>query len=300
MQIAKEMAGGLTAGVVGTTIGYPLDLVKTRMQTNPTTFKNKNFLSSVLNISKSEGFASLYKGVAAPLLSLSILNTVNFASYMSFRRLLLPGVDNDANLAGWDERIFFAGCMVAPVTAIISTPEHVVKTQMQLDNKDGGKGKGKGKGKYTSSMNCAKTLVKGPGGWKNLYAGFQVNAYREYAFLGTYFFCYEGLKKTLRDLGVGRELSVPVAGGCAGAIGWTVSLPLDCVKAQIMSQDLSVKEFERPRMIFTRVLADILKTRGVASLYSGLAPSVFRAFLVSGSRFSAYEFAMRMFDQGRE
>jgi solute carrier family 25 carnitine/acylcarnitine transporter 20/29 len=53
-------------------------------------------------------------------------------------------------------------------------------------------------------------------------------------------------------------------------------------------------------MIFTRVLADILKTRGVASLYSGLAPSVFRAFLVSGSRFSAYEFAMRMFDQGRE
>ncbi len=33
VSIKLEMLGGFSAGVVGTVIGYPLDLVKTRMQT---------------------------------------------------------------------------------------------------------------------------------------------------------------------------------------------------------------------------------------------------------------------------
>ena len=40
------------------------------------------------------------------------------------------------------------------------------------------------------------------------------------------------------------------------------------------------------------VARDLVKTRGVAGLYAGVGPSVLRAFLVSGSRFTAYEFAM--------
>ena len=33
LNIKLEMLGGFSAGVIGTAIGYPLDLVKTRMQT---------------------------------------------------------------------------------------------------------------------------------------------------------------------------------------------------------------------------------------------------------------------------
>lgn len=32
MRIKDEAIGGLSAGIIGTVIGYPLDLVKTRMQ----------------------------------------------------------------------------------------------------------------------------------------------------------------------------------------------------------------------------------------------------------------------------
>jgi solute carrier family 25 carnitine/acylcarnitine transporter 20/29 len=39
--------------------------------------------------------------------------------------------------------------------------------------------------------------------------------------------------------------------------------------------------------------------RGVRGLYSGLAPSLARAFVVSGSRFSAYEFALWALKQGK-
>jgi hypothetical protein len=35
-----------------------------------------------------------------------------------------------------------------------------------------------------------------------------------------------------------------------------------------------------------------LKERGVTGLYSGVTPSIIRAFVVSGVRFSAYEFVI--------
>jgi solute carrier family 25 carnitine/acylcarnitine transporter 20/29 len=43
------------------------------------------------------------------------------------------------------------------------------------------------------------------------------------------------------------------------------------------------------------VLKDLLKTKGWRGLYSGVSPSIMRAFVVSGSRFSAYEFAVKLF-----
>ena len=37
------------------------------------------------------------------------------------------------------------------------------------------------------------------------------------------------------------------------------------------------------------VLRDLLETKGWRGLYAGVSPSIMRAFLVSASRFSAYE-----------
>jgi hypothetical protein len=41
-----------------------------------------------------------------------------------------------------------------------------------------------------------------------------------------------------------------------------------------------------------QVFSDLLRRRGVHGLYSGVALSLARAFLVSASRFSAYEGAL--------
>jgi solute carrier family 25 carnitine/acylcarnitine transporter 20/29 len=43
------------------------------------------------------------------------------------------------------------------------------------------------------------------------------------------------------------------------------------------------------------VLKDLLRTKGWKGLYSGVTPSIMRAFIVSGSRFSAYEVAVKLF-----
>jgi hypothetical protein len=47
----NEAIGGLTAGIAGTVLGYPLDLVKTRMQTaTVSSGRNCNVLAITLGI----------------------------------------------------------------------------------------------------------------------------------------------------------------------------------------------------------------------------------------------------------
>ena len=76
--LGEEAIGGFAAGVFGTLLGFPLDLVKTRMQTQVASSTMKlSPLSLLRHILQTEGLTSLYKGVGPPLLSLSIVNTLS-------------------------------------------------------------------------------------------------------------------------------------------------------------------------------------------------------------------------------
>jgi solute carrier family 25 carnitine/acylcarnitine transporter 20/29 len=77
VNIKLEMLGGASAGVVGTVIGYPLDLVKTRMQTSLIANQG-SFIRVGYSIARKEGITALYKGMIPPLISLSILNVSSF------------------------------------------------------------------------------------------------------------------------------------------------------------------------------------------------------------------------------
>lgn len=118
LHLGEEALGGLSAGIVGTVIGFPLDLVKTRMQTGSTT--QSNIFSVGRSIVRNEGIPALYKGIAPPLISLSILNTITFAQYSFFREFY------NAN-PGWDYRNFFAGSTCSAVGSLVSTVENLVK-----------------------------------------------------------------------------------------------------------------------------------------------------------------------------
>lgn len=279
-----EAMGGLAAGIIGTVIGYPLDLVKTRMQTSKTT--NEGMIRLGTRIARQEGLASLYKGIIPPLISLSILNTVNFASYNFIRSHHLIQAKR-----GWDIRNGIAGMMGAPIGSTISTVEHMLKTTMQLDNIS--------EKRYRGSMDCLKSLVR-ERGWRVLYTGHAINTAREGIFLGTYFYTYEGVKFSLNntfgrytDGPISSQLAIPLAGGVSGAWAWFVSFPLDCIKAVIQGQVPSKLPVSGGNKMVTIGALDALKTlvrtKGWLGLYAGVTPSIVRAFLVSSTRFSAYE-----------
>lgn len=115
---------------------------------------------------------------------------------------------------------------------------------------------------------------------------------RDSAYLMTYFYVYEGLKALLTGDGlkneyftIRSEFAVPLSGGTSGALAWWVSFPFDCVRAGVQSQPLD----SNPRKQGRHVFKDLMETTGIRGLYRGVSPTIIRAFIVSSSRFSAYE-----------
>ena len=300
VNLGEEAIGGLSAGVLGTIIGFPLDLIKTRLQTGSSSGPPQSIISIGKGIVRSEGIGALYKGVGPPLISLSILNTTTFIQYAYFRELY------QAN-PGWDVRNFLAGISCAPFAGIVSTIENFTKTQMQLDNIK------QPRREFTGSWNCFTTLIR-QHGVRIIYTGHFVNTIREISFIGPYFFFYEGLRETFicKQQELKRQetfqqqqqqtypsfitnvkFAIPVAGGISGALSWFISFPLDCIRAGVQGQRMP------PTKKAFQICRELIVTRGIRGLYAGSSASIARAFLVSGSRFSAYEGALYVLRGGR-
>lgn len=255
-----EAVAGFNAGVVGTVLGFPLDSIKTRMQTTHSSM----FKASRL-IFKENGIMGFYRGIASPLLSLTILNTLNFSSYSYFKNWLVAGLDQKP-IQFLDWRIPAAAACVGPLSSMISTPFELVKTQMQLNNKLSSSTA------TTSSISTAMSLVKSKG-LSSLYVGHSINCMREIVFLSTYFTVYESLKLVLSnnslDLKIHPSVAVAVSGGMSGAIGWLVSFPLDCIKSNIQGQPLLTLDRHQLNNSAIKVGKELISKRGFLGLYSG-------------------------------
>jgi len=152
---------------------------------------------------------------------------------------------------------------------------------MQLDNVTDKRFKG--------SLHCVTTLLK-ERGISSIYTGYTVNTIREIAFCSVYFGLYENLKQIIGNSKDNSYsyIAIPLAGGLSGASAWFFSFPLDCIKANIQGKPLTKK------YPMIQVALNIWKTKGLAGFYSGIYPSILRAFLVSSSRFTAYEVTYKL------
>mgnify|MGYP006120209549 CR=1 FL=1 len=65
----REAAAGSAAGVIGTAVGYPFDVVKTRLQAQPERF-NAGMLRAFRTIAREEGAAAFFRGFVPPLCAL--------------------------------------------------------------------------------------------------------------------------------------------------------------------------------------------------------------------------------------
>jgi solute carrier family 25 carnitine/acylcarnitine transporter 20/29 len=140
-------------------------------------------------------------------------------------------------------------------------------------------------------LHCCIDLVRNHG-VPSLLTGFWVNTAREVVFCGVYFGCYELFKGLLQPMLSWQPLAIPLAGGGAGMLAWFASFPLDVVKSNVQGQRLDVPPEARLR--FWPVVRERYRLYGVRGFYAGVVPSVARAFVVSSSRFAAYELAVSL------
>lgn len=186
---------------------------------------------------------------------------------------------------------FIAGAGVGLASSFLSTPFEVVKVRLQ--HVDGAQ--------YRGSLDAAIRLVTQHRSLSVLYTGHVINTWRELIFCTFYFGGYENLKKGFTEIlerqfpgnKSAGQIAIILAGGLAGMLGWMSSYPLDVVKNLKQTQPLDGTWYSRGQNSW-RLAADRWAALGLSGFYRGIKPSLLRAFFVSGTRFSAYEFALRL------
>ena len=330
---SHEAAAGAWAGLVGTVLGYPLDVVKSRMQTaharvpiagaaNHATSASvrlgvpgrATFGATLGRLAREEGLRGAYKGLGPPVCMMMLMNSVNFTAFNRAKEALGVrgpvgfGVRHDQDAFGTafiDWRVVAAAAAVGPPCALIGTPFELVKLQMQMENVRHGAGKNGAKSETRGGAWRFARRLHARYGWRVFYLGLGVNVARECLFNAIFFTTYEhtqfGFVRACAAREIPTSTAIATAGGLAGAAAWLGNLPLDCVKSGVQGQDLRRGGFanNRGRIGFAESARAVVRARGVFGFFSGAAPSISRSFIVSGSRFVAFAGGMRFLEDDR-
>ncbi|GJD11750.1 Mitoferrin [Galdieria sulphuraria] len=95
----QHMIAGAVAGLTETTLMFPLDTVKTRLQSITVNTPNQGLFSCVAEILRKEGFLKLWRGIGAASMTAGPGHAVYFATYEIGKQLFSNNVNEYKPLA---------------------------------------------------------------------------------------------------------------------------------------------------------------------------------------------------------
>lgn len=280
-----ELLSGFVAGVAGIATGHPLDTVRIRQQTAPT---SEGTFARLFKIMKTEGALSPFRGMSPPLVASGFQNALLFATFAPTLRYL----SSDSGISSLGVRshltqAFLAGCVAGAAQTVVTAPSELIKIRMQTSDS-----------KFSNSMQCLTSSVRAHGLRGGLFKGFGITFLRDCPNIGIYFGSYEWLKGLLHPshgtvlLGnseLSGNLAVLLAGGSAGILSWALSYPIDVIKTRIQA-DTTGKY--RGMLHATR---ESVRVHGWSILFKGFSACMYRAFIVNAVTFAAFEETRRRF-----
>lgn len=277
----REFVAGGLGGTAGIISGYPLDTLRIRLQNT----KNGSAFTILRHMVAREGPTSLYRGMGAPLASVTFQNAMVFQTYA----LLSRAFDSSVSLKDPPsyKGVALGGVGTGALQSLLLSPVELIKVRLQLQNR----------GQMTESEKGPIRLAKNiwrKEGLRGIYRGFGVTVMRDAPSHGLYFWSYEYMREQLhpgcRKSGEESLNTMLIAGGLAGVASWISCYPFDVVKTRLQAQTPSSIKYNGILDCFKKSV----NKEGYCVLWRGLGTTVARAFLVNGAIFSAYEISLRL------
>lgn len=306
------VAGGF-GGMVGAIATCPLDVVKTRLQSdvyhqtynqapkskNPLIKGAQHFAETcgvIGQIYRVEGPRALFRGLGPNLVGVIPARSINFFTYGATKDFVSKNFNNGSE-ATWIHLV--SGINAGFVTSTATNPIWMIKTRLQLD---------KTKGKhYKNSWDCLRYILKTEG-FRSLYKGLSAS------YLGgiestIQWVLYEQMKLFLNRKSFERhghnESNKTTAdhiyewcarSGAAGAAKFVASLityPHEVVRTRLRQAPLEATG--KPKYTgLVQCFRLVIKEEGFASMYGGLTPHLLRTVPNSIIMFGTWELVVRL------
>ncbi|XP_018428076.1 PREDICTED: calcium-binding mitochondrial carrier protein Aralar1 [Nanorana parkeri] len=269
---------GSIAGAVGATAVYPIDLVKTRMQNQRSSFVGellyKNSFDCFRKVLRYEGFFGLYRGLLPQLVGVApekaIKLTVN-----DFVRDKFTQRDGSIPLLA---EIMAGGC-AGGSQVVFTNPLEIVKIRLQVA------------GEITTGARVSALTVLRDLGFFGLYKGAKACFLRDIPFSAIYFPVYAHFKSLFADeKGHVGALQLLTAGAIAGVPAASLVTPADVIKTRLQ---VAARAGQTTYNGVFDCFQKILKEEGSRAFWKGAGARVFRSSPQFGVTLVTYELLQR-------
>ena len=269
--MSKEFVFGAMAGAMASSVSNPFETVKTRLQlqgalNRSATVYSEGTLSATAQIVRTEGLATLWKGVTSNIGFHIVLTGMRFGLYSTFNQALGVRPEHDgASLGSW-----ISGTAAGGGAAIIASPFALVRTRLQANSTVASFGHSHAAKTTAEAFN---EIIRSEG-FTGLWTGSLSQATRVSLTTGAQLAVYDSMKQIIRHrCPKWRQANVNLATALsAGVFTAMMAHPLDVILTRIYHQSASDKWYRGP---FDAAIKTV-RSEGVSGLYKGFTATLLR------------------------
>ncbi|XP_069493882.1 solute carrier family 25 member 47 isoform X2 [Ambystoma mexicanum] len=285
-----DFVAGSVGGAFGVVVGYPLDTIKVRIQTQRSYNGVWHCIHSTYKMEKIPGF---FKGMSMPVSTVSISSSILFGTYRNCLHNICKLRYGSLEVKPSKLDIFASGYAAGAVQVLVTSPADVAKVRLQTQIHPHHLIEGSSlvyKPKYLGPVHCLTTIIREEG-FLGLYKGCSALMCRDCPSFATYFLSYAVLREWLVPVGHNAPaVGVLLSGGFAGMLAWTLATPMDVIKARLQVDGLTQRKYRGVVHCITKSV----QQEGLRVLFKGVGLNCLRAFPVNMVVFFTYEVILKL------
>ncbi|XP_030628615.1 mitoferrin-2 [Chanos chanos] len=282
---STHMLAGAVAGIMEHCLMFPIDCVKTRMQSlqpDPAA-RYRNVMEALWRIVRTEGIWRPIRGLNATAVGAGPAHALYFACYEKLKKTLSDVIHPGANSHVANGT---AGCVATLLHDAAMNPAEVVKQRMQMYNSP-----------YRGVLDCVRAVWQKEGAGA-FYRSYTTQLTMNVPFQALHFMTYEYLQELINPQRHYNPSSHMVSGALAGAIAAAATTPLDVCKTLLNTQEsLALSSLGQGRgggaghiSGLAHAFRTVYRLGGVPAYFKGVQARVIYQMPSTAISWSVYEF----------